>query len=212
MLAHRTTLAPVCASVSTHVCSLGNRLCWPPPLQQGATSLNTPQLCLPSFYLVLNPNRGLFPDLLGAPQELRGGHGFLALVLSQQEAWGLGHTAHKQQHERGGRTAQHGQPAPLQDPAWKEGVRRQSWSEPAWPSFPHECLSPCQPQGLSLKGGGLTTSAWLPLCLLLIWSLLLLKCCRNDGDYICSVTIYVAIKQRMRSSLCNDGYDRAPFV
>lgn len=30
--------------------------------------------------------------------------------------------------------------------------------------------------------------------------------------YICSANIYVAIKQRTRRSLCNDGYDMAPFV
>lgn len=71
-------------------------------------------------HLVLSPNRGLFPALLRAPQEAQGSHGLLVLVLSEEEAWGLGHVAHEQQHEGGGHTAQHGQPAPLKDPAWED--------------------------------------------------------------------------------------------
>lgn len=91
-----------------------------------------PPILPPGPHLVLSPDGGLFPALLRAPQELHGGHGFLVLVLSQQEAWGLGHAAHEQQHEGGGHTAQHSQPAPLQDPAWMGGDRGQSWGGQAW--------------------------------------------------------------------------------
>lgn len=68
---------------------------------------------LSASHLVLSPNGGLFPAFLRAPQEPKGSHGLLVLVLSQEEAWGLRHKAHEQQHESGGHTAQHGQPAPL---------------------------------------------------------------------------------------------------
>lgn len=68
---------------------------------------------LSASHLVLSPNGGLFPAFLRAPKEPKGSHGLLVLVLSQEEAWGLGHKAHEQQHESGGHTAQHGQPAPL---------------------------------------------------------------------------------------------------
>lgn len=68
---------------------------------------------LSASHLVLNPNGRLFPALLRAPQEPKGSHGLLVLVLSQEESRGLRHTAHEQQHEGGGHTAQHGQPTPL---------------------------------------------------------------------------------------------------
>lgn len=89
---------------------------WP---QRGHTSLFMPPhpALAPAPHLVLSPDRGFLPALLGAPQELHSGHGFLVLVLGKQEAWGLGHVAHKQQHEGCGHTTQYSQPAPLQHPA-----------------------------------------------------------------------------------------------
>lgn len=55
--------------------------------------------------------------------------------------------------------------------------------------------------GLSLKGGDLTTSTWLPLCLLLTLSLLVLihvveTVVGTSLCYVCSVSTYIAIKKK----------------
>lgn len=56
--------------------------------------------------------------------------------------------------------------------------------------------------GLSLKGGDLTTSTWLPLCLLLTLSLLLVlihvveTVVGTSLCYVCSVNTYIAIKKK----------------
>lgn len=159
----------------------------------------SPQLWLPAPHLVLGPDRGLFPALLGAPQELHGSHGFLALVLGQQVARGLRHAAHEQQHEGGGRTAQHSQPAPLEDPAW---VGRGGSDIRAGVSQPGPSLgvpAPSPTPGTQLKGWGPHYLCMATLRFVVDIVIIIAKCCGNDGGYISD---YVAIKQRR--SLCID--------
>ena len=119
-----------------------------------------PRCWLPAPHLVLSPSGRLLPAWGRAPQELHGGQGLLALVLRQQEVRGLGHETHEQQHEGGGHAAQHGQPAPLEYPAWGCGGETSERREPA--RIFSGSTWPLPTQGLCLKGGDPSVFAGLP--------------------------------------------------